>query len=283
MLLTSYNNHPIDTVVKDLQSISYKGNGLIPFPIIRLGSDEKVYEALSYIKELYEQVKKWKVFENTLEKNRDDKANRMKQLTALLKRHEEILALREQKEAIECLMTANKHLTFQTDLQGRQLERVKEKLQKIGEVTEEQALALLEDDEEEFKKYLYFTSVKYLKRLGEPKNAGLWNILEIKDKADQVKAFNEYLGNPENVRKFLRIFPVVASTCISSHKIGHPEPYFDLVVMDEASQCNTALSLVPIIRGENLMLVGDPQQLNPVILLDKKDNDILKKTVYGSG
>ncbi len=277
VLLTSYNNHPIDTVVKDLQAISYKGNGLIPFPVIRLGSDEKVSKALVHIKELYQQVKKWKVFENTLEKNRDDKANRMKQLTALLKRHEEILALREQKEAIECLMGVNKHLTFQTDLQGRQLERVQERLAKIGEVTDEQALALLDNDEEEFKKYLYFTSVKYLKRLGEPKNADLWNIVEMKDKEYQVKAFNEYLGNPENVRKFLRIFPVVASTCISSHKIGHPEPYFDLVVMDEASQCNTALSLVPIIRGENLMLVGDPQQLNPVILLDRKDNEILKK------
>ena len=39
--------------------------------------------------------------------------------------------------------------------------------------------------------------------------------------------------------------------------------------MDEASQCNTAVSLVPIIRGKNLMLVGDPQQLSPVILLDE--------------
>ena len=28
-------------------------------------------------------------------------------------------------------------------------------------------------------------------------------------------------------------------------------PPFDIVIMDEASQCNTAVSLVPIIRGEN--------------------------------
>jgi hypothetical protein len=37
---------------------------------------------------------------------------------------------------------------------------------------------------------------------------------------------------------------------------------------------------VPIIRGENLLLVGDPQQLQPVILLDRKDNEILRKR-YG--
>ena len=46
-----------------------------------------------------------------------------------------------------------------------------------------------------------------------------------------------------------------------------------MVIMDEASQCNTAMSLVPILRGNSLMLVGDPQQLSPVIVLDPKDNE----------
>ena len=32
------------------------------------------------------------------------------------------------------------------------------------------------------------------------------------------------------------------------------------------------MSLLPILRGESLMLVGDPQQLNPVITLDDLDN-----------
>ena len=35
---------------------------------------------------------------------------------------------------------------------------------------------------------------------------------------------------------------------------GQPEPLFDMTIMDEASQCNVAISLVPIIRGEKLML-----------------------------
>ena len=56
--------------------------------------------------------------------------------------------------------------------------------------------------------------------------------------------------------------------------------YFDMTVMDEASQCNTAVGLVPVLRGRNLMLVGDPQQLNPVILLDEVTNQRLRKK-YG--
>ena len=74
----------------------------------------------------------------------------------------------------------------------------------------------------------------------------------------------------ENVAKLQKIFPVIAPTCISAHRLGEPEPMFDMVIMDEASQCNTAVSLVPILRGENLMLVGDPQQLSPVILLMRR-------------
>ncbi|MBO6099924.1 MAG: DNA helicase, partial [Spirochaetaceae bacterium] len=66
------------------------------------------------------------------------------------------------------------------------------------------------------------------------------------------------------------------ATCISSQKIGEPKTYFDMTIIDEASQCNTAVSLVPVIRGKSLMLVGDPQQLNPVITLDKNINEELK-------
>lgn len=61
------------------------------------------------------------------------------------------------------------------------------------------------------------------------------------------------------------------------HKLGTPGCHFDMTVMDEASQSNTAVSLVPILRGRTLMLVGDPQQLNPVILLDEVTNQKLRR------
>ena len=97
---------------------------------------------------------------------------------------------------------------------------------------------------------------------------------------DRVSRFNSFLSNPENLKRFQKIFPVIATTNISAHRLGPPGAWFDMVVMDEASQCNTAVSLVPILRGESLMLVGDPQQLQPVILLDPSDNKTLRKK-YG--
>ena len=285
VLFASYNNHPIDGVFQTLKNISYRGREKVAFPIIRLGNDEKVAEALDYIKELYEKTKTLTVFDSTLERNKDDRVIRTKKLTELLRRHEEKLELLEKKEAIEEMMKTNHHLTFQTSLQGVQLAEVKEKLEQIGEITDEEALKLVLEDEEQFKQYLYFTSAKYIQRLKEPKNEDLLHIVNMEthdaeSREIRVKAFNDYLKKPENVKKLQRIFPIVATTSVSSHKIGQPEVYFDMVIMDEASQGNIAVSLVPILRGKNLMLVGDPQQLSPVVLLDELDNAKLRR-LYG--
>ncbi|MCM1569719.1 MAG: AAA domain-containing protein [Roseburia sp.] len=277
VLFASYNNHPIDGVCDKLQHIPYGNKGDIPFPIIRLGSDERVLQALKDIKELYENTKDIRIYDGMLEKKKTDRISRTRQLTTLLQRYEERLRLLETKEAINSLMESNHHLTFQTQLQGQQLSEVKQKLEKTGEVTEEEALSLVLGDEEEFRQYLYLVSAKCIKRLQEPKNQELLDIVYLEDEEKKVQAFNKYLKKEENLKKFQRIFPVIATTSISAHKVGEPGVHFDMVIMDEASQGNLAVSLVPIIRGQNLMLVGDPQQLNPVILLNPVDNARLRK------
>lgn len=283
VLFTSYNNHPIDSVFHRLCSIRYREH-TIPLPVIRLGNAEKIEEALDYIRELYQRTEDIQVYTGTLQKNRDDKIERTKRLSALLKRYEEVLDLTERREAIERLLQGEQNLTFRAELQGRQLRQVEERLQAIGTIRDEDALSLIEDDEEDFKKYLYYTSADYIQRLKEPKNQELLDIVLMEGSGKtRVMEFSRYLSQDENMKKFLRIFPIVITTSISSYRLGEPKPYFDMVVMDEASQCNCAVSLVPIIRGENLMLVGDPQQLRPVIVLDPKNNHTLKRKYNISG
>lgn len=277
VLFASYNNHPIDGVCNKLQNISHGNKGVIPFPIIRLGSDERVGQALDYIKRLYESTQKINIFEDTLEKRKSDRIERTRRLTAMLQSYEERLKLIETKEAIISLMESNNHLTFQTQLQGVQLSQVEDKIARTNAITDEEALKLVLEDEEAFKQYLYYTSAKCIKRLQEPKNKDLLDIVYTEDKKERVKAFNAYLRKDDNLKKFQRIFPIIATTSISAHKIGNPGVHFDMVIMDEASQGNAAVSMVPIIRGTNLMLVGDPQQLNPVILLNSIDNMKLRK------
>ncbi len=186
-------------------------------------------------------------------------------------------AIKDLYEMIRTMISSSNNLTFLTDLQGEQLTKVNSALKEIGEITEDDIKPLIIQDRLELLKYLNFTSAKFVKRLSEPKYEELTDIIFTKDLNEAAKQLNQYLSNDENFQKFLKIFPIVATTNISAHRLGEPKQYFDMVIMDEASQCNTAVALVPIIRGEQLLLVGDPQQLKPVILLDEKNNLVLKK------
>ncbi|MCM1048523.1 MAG: AAA domain-containing protein [Clostridiales bacterium] len=283
VLFTSYNNHPINSVYEKLSALKYKEK-TIPFPILRLGNNEKVKEALITIKKLYESVQNVQVFERTLDRNKDDRKNRAKRLSAMLKKYEDLLDLREREETIKRVLEFEQKkgasfemMSFEEDLATRQRNQILNKINETGEVSEKDAISLLDDNIEELEKYLYYTSASYIKKIGAPRYSDLREILETADSQKQLDAFSKYLGQKENIIKLQKIFPIIATTCISAHRLGEPEPMFDMVIMDEASQCNVAMSLVPIIRGKNLMLVGDPQQLNPVILLDELTNEKLKK------
>ena len=277
VLFASYNNHPIDGVVEKLQQIDYHGH-TVPFPILRLGNAEKTAEALRTIAKLYDQCIQLPVPEKLLDKNHADRTARAKQLTELLERYERVLDLRERKETIERLLEARSQMNFRFELEAGQLPQVNRELAAYGDIDTADAMALLDRNEGELLRYLYYTSVQYIRRLAEPKYEDLMEIVRSADNdKEKAAAFNKYLSEPENLKKLLRVFPIVATTCISAHRLGDPEPSFDMVIMDEASQCNTAMSLVPILRGRSLMLVGDPQQLSPVILLDPADNKALRR------
>ncbi len=278
LLFSSYNNHPIDSVVEKLSSMFYEDD-VISFPIIRLGNNEKVLEATNYIKQLYLQIKEITIDENMLKKLESDTFIDAKKLSDLMKKYDEIIELKERKETTEKMLETNDNLNYQIQLQGVQLEKINSRLKEIGKITNEEALSYVVDDKI-FKGYLYYASIKCLKALLEPRFRDLIDIVFIEEEEVRVRNFNRYLSNGDNLRKFIKVFPIVTTTCISAYKLGNPDVYFDMVVIDEASQCNMAVSLVPIIRGRNLMLVGDPQQLNPVILLDEKDNINLRKKYY---
>lgn len=286
VLFASYNNHPINGVFEKLTQMEYRGSKIL-FPMLRVGNYDKVKEALRYMRDLYERAREITVYESTLDRNKDERAWRAKKLSQLLKKYEEVLDLKERSETLERLLEyENGHgnsmqmLPFQTDIKGRQLEQINQKITDIGSISNEDAMNLLDNDLNELKKYLYYTSARYIKKIEEPKYRDLKEIIMGDDEEEKISCFTKYLSEQENLKKLLKIFPIIATTCVSAHRLGKSEPLFDMVIMDEASQCNTAVSLVPIIRGNSLMLVGDPQQLNPVILLDDMTNQKLRKK-YG--
>lgn len=276
VLISSYNNHPVDEIYQKLSHLKYKGDD-IPFPIIRLGNSEKLKDAIKQIRLLFKITSSMQVFDSSLNRKKTYEEHKTKALSDLLRKYEEKLDLSERKEMIKTMLSSSSNLPFLANLQGEQLVNVNNTLKEIGEITDDDIKPLISHDRLELFKFLNFTSAKFIKRLSEPKYEELTDIIFTKDLNEAVRQLNQYLSNDENFQKFLKIFPVVATTNISAHRLGEPKQYFDMVIMDEASQCNTAVALVPIIRGEQLLLVGDPQQLKPVILLDERNNLILKK------
>lgn len=279
VLFSSYNNHPIDEVTAQLRKLSFREYN-IPFPIFRFGNNAEIANTLSQIKALYENVRNINVSSAYQERNIKERTEQAGKLTEFLEKYEERIDLLERKDTIEELLNNSSQMNFQINIQAGQLHDINERLTELGEFKTEDALKLIENDNDSLMTYLNYASIKYIKRISEPKNEALRNILYIDDEGERLKQFNHYISSPDNLKQFLRIFPVVASTCISAHKLGMPEPYFDMTIIDEASQCNTAVSLVPIIRGRSLLLVGDPQQLQPVIVMNPNDSKVLRNR-YG--
>lgn len=199
VLFASYNNHPINGVFEKLTNMLHKGKR-IPFPVLRLGNVDKVREAIDYIKEVYQQVENIKVYEETLDRRKDNRALRAKQLSDLLKKYEEVLELKDRKDAIQQVMDYQKKnpqsiqmLPFQTDLQGRQLEQVKQKIDVAGEITDEQAIALVNSDYEQLREYLYYMSARYIKKLGSNQYKDLYKIIFEEKKETQLESFSKFL------------------------------------------------------------------------------------------
>lgn len=275
VLFSSYNNHPIDGVMEKLTSLKYR-NYKIPFPVLRIASNDKTPETIRYIKDLLGVIQNLPVFDEMLHQNKQSQIERTKQLSQLLQKHEEQLDLQERKELIETILSKNENMNLRINLEGQQKTEIDKRLKDIGSITDEDALRLLSFDQDKLMQFINFESVKYLKRLYEPEYKEFRDILVNPNSEQQVADFNKFFSIPDNVRKMQKVFPVFCATCLSTQKIGEPQLYFDMTIMDEASQCNLAVSLVPIMRGRQLMLVGDPQQLNPVITLDQNLNDELK-------
>ena len=118
-------------------------------------------------------------------------------------------------------------------------------------------------------------NIERIKKILSTTNKDLREIIAIEDYDEAVYKFNKYLKNDKNLKRFLDIFPIIVCTNLSSEKLGEARPHFDLCIMDEAGQCNIASSLIPIVRADDLLLVGDTNQLQPVTVIETDVNDYL--------
>ena len=279
MLICSSNNKPVDGIIEKLQ-FEYSGER-IKFPYLRLGNFEDVKKATLRIKQLYDY--------STRKVPKDELLNKIKvstddHNTKLI----ELLNIQEKRVDIEdCLENSQKLIKTFENHSSKIISVVKEKVQQLKndlnelpEISNEEITSLFIPLKENYQlsQFLFFKSLQYILKLKMPRYAELIRICSIQDDDARAMEFNKWTQNDANMKLLTEAFPIIFSTNISSRRLGSPKFSFDLVVMDESGQCNVATALIPISKADSLLLVGDPNQLKPVIILeDQMNKDLLEK------
>ena len=278
-LICSSNNKPINGILEKLK-FSYKEEDDVPFPYIRLGNRGEVAKSTLRILDLYFFESKMEPDEEKINKIKNKTNEENKDLLVSLETYE---SKKELKSRIE---SAKRLLNSINNPSNRLYQNVKEQMEilineykQMPVVSNQDVLKLVTSVSEDrrFKQYMYFESIKYIKKLKTPRYSELINICKIKDDDDRVNAFNKWCTNDDNIKLLENVFPIIITTNISSARLGTANHTFDLVIMDEAGQCNCATALLPIARARQLLLVGDTNQLKPVVVLEDIINDYLKK------
>lgn len=282
VLLSSYNNKPVSDVYDKLSTMKY-GTRIIPFPVLRLGNLEQVQNTLLQLIETYKKVRSITVYFNTLDRVKTGQIENLKEFYKILEDYEKVVELREKRDNLQLILeqaakSDGSFFKFTIDIE-QDISLIDMELEKIGTIPDEKALELLNQDFDEFNKWLYYVSCSFYQKLDTTEFEKLREILFTKYESDNglARSFNKYISEDANLRKLLQIFPIIISTNLSIPRLGSPKPHFDLAIIDEAGQCNVPSSLLPIARGDKLLLVGDVQQLKPVISLEEPINRKLKQ------
>jgi superfamily I DNA and/or RNA helicase len=272
LLISSNNNIPIDGIKSKLFLGKYKGKEIL-FPFIRIGNKQCTLEALKSIKLLYEfetkDVPKDELLFNLKERSKDNN----KILLEKLKNYEERADLEQNLEFINGLLSKGSYLLLE-----QEKNKLTEKLSQIPKTTDNNIQGIFEIIAGNFQllQFFYFESLKYIKRLKGKDYSELIEILNIQNDEEQVKKFNSWIADDRNLEKLTRVFPIILTTNVSSRRLGQKFK-FDLLTIDEAGQCDIATSLIPISKCKSMVLIGDTNQLKPIVIFDESKNESLMR------
>lgn len=275
VLICSNNNEAIENIYRKMQFKDFF------FPILRLGSHKYVYDTLAKLHTLLPSFSELNDgFDIETISNHFESSNRNVQL--LLSKYEHYLEEEERRSALKEIM---EHISLYEDIDeltkfmftsGLDLE-----LQKPPLSFDEDSFAKINEmilDKEEVLQYLHLMSKQMLSKIRLPKYKNLYDIIALDCEEERYYKFTSYIKKDQGMNDLLSIFPFIISTNLGSYRLGTPSPHFDLVIMDEASQCSNAVSLLPLSRANRMVLVGDQNQLQPVITISDSLNTSLMNT-----
>ena len=263
LLISTNNNRPLDSIQSRFASFFQAEN--IPFPFLRIGNRQVDMEAMEELRVLFDGNYEPTLNEAQLEELRRKVLSKNKEAVERLTLFQERKSLEENLAFLEKVSSSGRKRIVE-----KQKESLEKKLEKIPALAEKEiisAFVCLEKDQDALS-YLKEASLRNLKKLQSPRFLPLREIVFSPSPEKSLYQFSSYLKSDENLSALSKVFPLILSTIVSTQKLGTSSFLFDLVILDEAGQADIARSLLPLSRGKALLLVGDEDQLLPVITLD---------------
>jgi len=133
-------------------------------------------------------------------------------------------------------------------------------------------------------------SKKEIIKLGKPLAVELIKNKVYKASIPSINNYKDYLPDnipwryeevdffTETTKSFLDIFSINSVTSLSA-KAAFPleNELFDMVVIDEASQCDIASAIPLIFRTKQLVIIGDPLQLKHISMINNYEETVIKE------
>ena len=96
---------------------------------------------------------------------------------------------------------------------------------------------------------------------------------------EEISDNNERIDEIENIitKDVYHQAQIIASTVLSSSSALTKDMEFDYVIMDEASQVPMYLALIPLLKTDKFILIGDDMQLQPITV---NHESILTKSIF---
>lgn len=278
VLVTSYNNKPVNDLSRMLDSMgNYEGKKII-FPYLRLGNFELMAEAAKKLRYYFEIQIDERKHRSELEAFSDEIFEKNSRLAELLDEYEKKYMAEEKVSQLRSFARSlSKSKNLQKGLESRleEFQKAADSLRKVSNEEIKSQIYIAKEDPR-CMELLYHLSNYRLGLLKLERFDELRRIAYIDEDEIRAKEFTAFLADDENLRLLTTAFPIIFSTNISSAKLGSGAFIFDLLVMDEAGQCDMARSLIPMVRANKLLLTGDPMQLSPVVCIDPDVHERLK-------
>ncbi len=282
-LVTSFTNKAVDNIFNKMKVLKFNGYK-IPLPLLRIGSEEYRNTGVAHLREIliyyFNDIRgKFDIEELEEEYKRELRSENEKfiPLEKVLDEVREKQIFTDNITYLERLLEMTKNNDNYRNVAEktkRSLTSERGKLTRFTKKTLENVVEEMEVDPNVTLKGLMLYSIKLCEKL--LKNKEIASLMALPTVEERNKGYYRFYKE-NDIETILDLFPIVFSTNVSTRAIGEIYPDFDLLIMDEAGQCENAHAIVALSKSKRAVLVGDPSQLLPVVTINDTVNE---KLVY---